>query len=254
MLLWMILHAKAGKGMAMAEPDGPIKRRSLHDEVVGRIRDMILEGDLAPGIRVPEKLLCARFSISRTPLREALKVLASEGLLELLPNRGAVVARLTTRDVEEMFEVMGALEALSGELACARMEDDDIAEVRALHYQMVLYYRRRNLPDYFRLNQEIHEKIVNAAGNGILRTMYFSLAKRIRRARYMANMSEQRWGQAVEEHERILALLEARDGPGLGAALRQHLRNKCEVVKAAIAGPEHQNSRSATGACLSVGD
>jgi len=215
-------------------------RRSLHDEVVERI----LEGGLAPDSRVPEKLLCAQFSISRTPLREALKVLASEGLLDLLPNRGAVVARLTVRDVEEMFEVMGALEALSGELACSRMADDDIAEVRALHYQMVLYYRRRNLPDYFRINQQIHEKIMDATDNAVLRMLYSNLAKRIRRARYMANMSDQRWARAVEEHEDILALLEARDGAGLGAALRQHLRNKCDVVKAAIAGLEQQERSS----------
>jgi DNA-binding GntR family transcriptional regulator len=228
----------------VAEPSGPIMRRSLHDEVVERIRNLILEGGLAPGSRVPEKLLCAQFSISRTPLREALKVLASEGLLDLLPNRGAVVARLTARDVEEMFEVMGALEALSGELACSRMADDDIAEVRALHYQMVLYYRRRNLPDYFRINQQIHEKIMDAADNAVLRMLYSNLAKRIRRARYMANMSDQRWARAVEEHEGILALLEARDGAGLGAALRQHLRNKCDVVKAAIAGLEQQERSS----------
>ena len=91
--------------------------------MVERVRDLVLEGELAPGSRVPEKLLCEQFGISRTPLREALKVLASEGLLELLPNRGAVVTRLTARDVDEMFEVMGALEALSGELACGRMDD-----------------------------------------------------------------------------------------------------------------------------------
>ncbi len=83
---------------------------SLHDQIVGHIREMISSGELMGGQRVPEKLLCERLSISRTPLREALKVLASEGLLDLLPNRGARIARLTTKDVDDMFPVMGALE------------------------------------------------------------------------------------------------------------------------------------------------
>jgi DNA-binding GntR family transcriptional regulator len=218
------------------ELSGRIARRSLHDEVVERVRGLVLEGGLAPGSRVPEKLLCEQFGISRTPLREALKVLASEGLLELLPNRGAVVTSLTARDVDEMFEVMGALEALSGELACQRMDDAGIAEIRDLHERMVGHYQRRELPDYFRLNQRIHEKIMLAACNETLRTLYGGLAIRIRRARYMANMSDARWAEAVAEHEEILSLLTKRDGPGLGTALRRHLRNKCEVVKAAFTG------------------
>ena len=219
---------------ALIEPAGRIARRSLHDEVVERVRGLVLEGELAPGSRVPEKQLCEQFGISRTPLREALKVLASEGLLELLPNRGAVVTKLTARDVDEMFEVMGALEALSGELACARIGDAGISSIRALHERMVEHYRRGELPDYFRLNQRIHESIMDASGNATLRSLYDGLATRIRRARYMANMSDARWKQAVDEHEEILALLERRDGVGLGAALRRHLSNKCEVVKAAF--------------------
>ncbi|HMB76522.1 MAG TPA: GntR family transcriptional regulator, partial [Kiloniellaceae bacterium] len=201
---------------------------------VETLRTMILDGDLAPGAKVPEKTLCAQFDVSRTPLREALKVLASEGLLNLLPNRGAVVTELTLADVTEMFPVMGALEALSGELAADRIDEDDLAEVRALHYQMLLHHRRAELPDYFRLNQAIHEKIMDAAGNPTLTTLHRSLAGRIRRARYMANMSQARWDQAVAEHEEILAALEARDGERLGRILKDHLANKCETVREAL--------------------
>ncbi|MEM7222200.1 MAG: GntR family transcriptional regulator [Pseudomonadota bacterium] len=212
----------------------PIKRVSLHDQLVGRLRDLIVQGDLAPGSRVPERELCERFNVSRTPLREALKVLASEGLLELLPNRGAMVSRLTLEDVEEMFPVMGALEALAGELAATRISEDALAEVRALHYQMVLHHKRGELAPYFRLNQRIHELILEAADNVVLANLYRGLAGRIRRARYQANMSSERWGQAVAEHEEILAKLEARDGPGLAATLKRHLKNKCETVKDAL--------------------
>jgi DNA-binding GntR family transcriptional regulator len=216
----------------------PIARRSLHDELVARLRDLIMEGGLAPDTRVPEKELCERFEVSRTPLREALKVLASEGLLNLLPNRGATVAKLTIEDVVEMFPVMGALEALSGELAASRITEKAIAEIRALHYQMLLHHQRGELPSYFRLNQMIHEKVMEAAGNPSLSSLHRGLAGRIRRARYMANMSQARWDQAVAEHEEILAALTARDGTLLGRLLKEHLANKCETVKEALVAEE----------------
>ena len=204
---------------------------SLHDELVERLRELIVESVFEPGARVPERQLCERFAVSRTPLREALKVLASEGLLELLPHRGARVTRLTAADLDEMFPVMGALEALAGELACAQITETELAEVRALHYQMVLHATRGELPDYFRLNQRIHEAIMAAARNPTLARLYRGLAGRVRRARYLANMSKPRWDQAVAEHEAILAALESRDGAALGEVLKAHLRNKCETVK-----------------------
>lgn len=228
----------------MANLDGaaprpePIARASLHEKITARLRDMIMEGELLPGARVPERVLCERFGISRTPLREALKVLASEGLLELHPNRGATVARLTVADVDEMFQVMGALEALSGELACARVTEEELVEIRALHYQMVLHHTRNELGPYFRLNQAIHEKILDAARNPTLAGIYRGLAGRIRRARYQANMSGPRWRQAVAEHAEMLAALTARDGPRLAAILRRHLENKCETVKASLIAEE----------------
>jgi len=223
----------------------PIARASLHDELVARLRDLIVEGELTPGMRVPERALCERFGVSRTPLREALKVLASEGFLHLLPNRGATVTSLTVADMDEVFPVMGALEALAGELACARITDEQIAEVRALHYQMVLHYARKELPQYFRLNQRIHELIMDAAGNATLSRMYRGLAGRIRRARYVANMTKARWDQAVEEHEAILLALSQRDAASLGRILKQHLRNKCETVKESLAGDGDRLSRTA---------
>lgn len=211
-----------------------IPRASLHDQLTARLRDLILEGELIAGVRVPERELCERFGVSRTPLRESLKVLASEGLLELLPNRGAIVTALTEEDLDELFPVMGALEALAGELACARITEEQIAEVRALHYQMVLHHTRKELPAYFRLNQRIHELIMDAAGNATLSRMYRSLAGRIRRARYIANMSAARWAQAVKEHETILDALARRDGAGLALILKSHLQNKCETVKESL--------------------
>lgn len=226
----------------------PITRATLHDELVGRLRDLIIEGDLAPGTKIPERRLCERFGVSRTPLREALKVLASEGLLDLSPNRGATVARLTVADLDEMFPVMGALEALAGNLACARIADEEIAEIRALHYQMVLHHTRRELPQYFRLNQRIHQCIMAAADNRTLSRMYAGLSGRIRRARYMANMTQERWDRAVEEHEAILDALSRRDGARLGRILQEHLHNKGETVKESLlAEPAPEQPRRRAG-------
>ena len=212
----------------------PLSRASLHEELTARIREMIFSGELRGGDRVPEQKLCDMFGVSRTPLREALKVLGGEGLLDLLPNRGARVATLTEEDVDEIFPVMGALEALSGELACRRLTDAEFAEIRALHYQMALHHTRRELPPYFALNQQIHEAILKAAANPTLEAQYRSLAGRIRLARFRSNMTPERWDMAMKEHEDILAALEARDGRRLSALLGQHLKNKRETVKAAI--------------------
>ena len=205
---------------------------TLHANLVALIRELVIEGDLKPGAKVPERILCERFNVSRTPLREALKTLASEGWLEILPHKGARVTRLSEEDVDQMFPIMGALEALSGELACANLSEEQFAEIRALHYQMVLHYTRRELAPYFEINQLIHEKILAAAANPLLVQVYQTLSGRIRRARYVANMSDNRWAQAIEEHEQMLSALASRDGQSLADVLRRHLSNKCETVKA----------------------
>jgi DNA-binding GntR family transcriptional regulator len=204
---------------------------SLHEKLVVQLRDLIVEGDIEPGARISERLLCERFGVSRTPLREALKVLASEGLVDLLPNRGARVARLEEKDVEDMFEVMAAIEALSGRLACARIGESALAEIHALHHQMLVHYMRRQLPEYFRLNQAIHQAIVDATENPVLKATYLGLSGRIRRARYLANMSDERWAAAVAEHEDILIALSERDGEKLARILDAHLKNKSTVVR-----------------------
>jgi len=213
----------------------PIARPSLYGEVVARLRDLIIHGEMTPGARISERLFCERFGISRTPLRESLKVLAAEGLVELLPHRGARVAEFRAADVLHLFEVMGSLESLSGELAAQRITPGELEELAAVHARMVDAYTRRDLRMYFDCNQQIHERIVAAARNPVLRDAYNSLSGRIRRARYAANMSDERWSAAMQEHEVMLAALRARDAAGLADILRRHLRNKCEAVIIAFA-------------------
>src|SRR5215468_3539792 len=162
--------------------------RMLHEEVVSRIRAILLDGEIPPGARIPERDLCERLQISRTPLREALKVLAAEGLVLLLPNRGSRAAKLTDKDVHDLFEVCQGLEALAGELACERITDAKIDTIAAAHAAMVQHYRDGDLVQYYRRNRAIHEAIVAAAANPVLSALYESVTARIRRARYVTPM------------------------------------------------------------------
>jgi len=219
---------------ASASLDTVTEPRLLAAEVVSRLRDLIIQGELAPGVKLNERVLCERLRTSRTPVREAIKYLASEGLVELLPNRGAIVTPITATTVRESFVVLGALEALAGELACANASDADIAEIRALHYQMLAYHARGELAQYFRCNQEIHLRLVECAGNAALANTYRALNGHVRRARYMANLSRERWDHAVEEHEKILDAIIRRDSALLPQLLRSHLSNKMQVVLEAL--------------------
>ncbi len=223
---------------------------SLHRELLEAVRELIVHGDLAPGSRVPERILCQRFGVSRTPLREALKVLAAEGLVTLLPNRGARVSAFDEGDLNDLFEVIGMLEAEAGRLACERMSDAAIAEVQALHYRMYAHFLREELPEYFQLNQAIHDAILQGAGNPVLVSAHKRVAGRILRARYMSNrLGPDRWKQAVEEHGRILDALVRRDGESLAGILRTHLANKRDIITGHIRqlAEEHAAAASSRG-------
>jgi DNA-binding GntR family transcriptional regulator len=213
----------------------PIQRRPLHEEAAERLRDLIVQGTLGPGSRLNERLLTARLGVSRTPLREAFKVLATEGLVELLPNRGAMVSEIDPVRVAETLTVMGALEALAGELACAHASDGQLGEIRSLHHEMLANHARGDLAGYFKFNQAIHLKLVKYSGNAVLYNTYRQMNGNVRRARYMANLSKERWDAAVREHDEILAALVARDTKRLKILLADHLAHKLASVLSALA-------------------
>src|SRR5262245_14778082 len=216
--------------MELAQEVTPITRRPLHEEATDRLRDLIVQGRLEPGSRLNERLLTAQLGVSRTPLREAFKVLATEGLVELLPNRGAIVSQIDAERLSETLAVMGALEALAGELACKNATEAQLNEIRALHYEMLAYHARGDLAGYFKFNQAIHLKIVKYSGNAMLFGVYRQLNGNVRRARYMANLSKERWDAAVREHDEILAALAARDVKRIRALLTDHLTHKLASV------------------------
>lgn len=213
---------------------GPIRRTALHDTLVSHLRDMIIEGDLSPGTRLHEGQLGEQLGVSRTPLREAIKYLASEGLVELVPSRGAVVKRFSAKDVHDMLTVLQTLEELAGKLACEAASDAGIAEVRALHDEMVRRYKVGDRLQYYKLNQQIHSAIVQLAENAALADMHAVLQTRLKRIRFIGHEGPEKWAAAVSEHDEMIAALEARDKARLSEVLGRHLMNAWERVRASV--------------------
>jgi DNA-binding GntR family transcriptional regulator len=209
-----------------------IDRQGLSAVVTARLREMIVEGRFMPGARLNERVLCEQLLVSRTPLREAFKTLEVEGLINILPNRGAVVARLSVKDVKQTFEVMAALEGLSGKLACERITDEEVAEIRAVHEKMLAAHARRDLPAYYPLNHTIHDRINAAARNAVLTATYLQINARIQNIRFRSNFDQDKWNLAVREHCEMLGALEKRDGDTLQAVLQRHLYHKLDSVLA----------------------
>ena len=211
-----------------------ISRMGLHDQVAARLRTMLVEGRIAPGAKLNERELCELLRVSRTPLREAIKLLAAEGMVDLLPNRGAVAVKLTEADIVDTFEVLADLEGLSGELAAQRISDAELAELRALHYEMLACHARRDLSGYYRLNAQIHAAINAAAKNPVLAKTYKAINARVQSLRFRTNQDEAKWKLAVKEHERMIEALEARDAPAMRAVMAEHLDHKRETVLALL--------------------
>ena len=210
-------------GAALHPSITPLSRRTLHDQLVDRVRTLIVEGELRAETRIHEGELGKALGVSRTPLREALKVLASEGLIELVPGRGAVVRKLTAKDVAEMLDVLTALETLAARLACRNATDGQIAALRAIHDEMMGYYAAGNRLEYYWRNQAIHAGFAELSGNTLLAAMHATIQARLKRIRFIGNEEPEGWSGAVAEHGEMMAALEARDGPRLAAAVTRHL-------------------------------
>ena len=211
-----------------------ISRLALHEQVAARLRTLLVEGRIAPGAKLNERTLCEQLRVSRTPLREAIKLLASEGLVDLVPHRGAVAVRLDEEDVQQTFEVLAGLEGLSGELAAQRITDQELSEVRALHYDMLASHARQDLSSYYRLNALIHSAINRAAANPVLTETYARINARVQSLRFRTNQDAAKWKRAVKEHELMLDALGARDGAALRQVLVAHLEHKRDTVIALL--------------------
>jgi DNA-binding GntR family transcriptional regulator len=225
-----------------------IPRAGLHEQVAQRLRQMLVEGRIAPGAKLNERELCEVLDVSRTPLREAIKMLAADGLVELLPNRGAIAVSLGEEDIRHSFEVMAGLEGLSGELAAKRITDQELAEIRALHFEMLAAWTRRDLPNYYRLNASIHRAINAAAKNPVLSATYDRVNARLHALRFRSNQDEEKWATAMKEHDQMIEALAAHDAKAMRAVLSNHLQNKLSVVLEQMREPKSPGRPTKKGA------
>lgn len=223
-----------------------IPRQVLHQAVAVRLRQRIVEGELAPGAKLNERELSESLQVSRTPLREAIKMLAAEGLVELLPNRGAVVVQMSAQDVADTFELIAGLEGQSGELAAERIGGAQLVEIRALHFEMRAAFTRRDLATYYRLNALIHGHINAAAGNRALTQTWANVNARLQALRFRSNFDEAKWKRAMKEHDRMIELLAARDAVALRALMVTHLLHKRDAVLESMRTGQLGAGRTAT--------
>jgi DNA-binding GntR family transcriptional regulator len=192
--------------LSVIPPKPALQRHSLHDQLVAKLREMILNSELRPGSALPEKMLCESFGVSRTPLREAFKVLV-------------------------------ALERLVGLRAASLATSKEITAIDAMHAQLVAHHRDGSRAAYFSMNQQIHAEFARLAGNPVLQTTWAALTAKILRARSLANFDAKRWDESINEHEHFMALLRAGEAEGFADALSEHMRRTGSAVCSMLAAP-----------------
>ena len=204
--------------------------QNLHEATFQTLRSLLVEGKIAPGSKLNERELAERLNVSRTPIREAIRRLAADGLVELIANRGAIAIELSLADVIHTFDVIAQLEGYSGELAAQNISDSTLSELEALQYEMMASYARRDLSSYYKLNLGIHHLINQAANNPVLTKLFSQVNARIEALRFRSNQDGVKWEKAVEEHQEMLDALKARDSARMRKVMISHVTNKRDVV------------------------
>lgn len=208
-----------------------LQRAGLHEQAAMRLKLLIIKGVLKPGQVLSEVELAEQLGISRTPLREALKLLGAQGLLELRQNCSARVAPMQADDVEQLFEAMAGIEEFAADLAARRMTKRELKRLATLQEQIEKHHSSRSLDNYFFANQQIHLLIVEAARNGPLQEAHALLFGRAERARYFALSRSERWDELIAEHRELAQALEAGDGGRAARLIGDHVRRTGHVMK-----------------------
>jgi DNA-binding GntR family transcriptional regulator len=204
---------------------------SLHDQVATQLRDLIFSGELGPGAFIDEVALCEQLHISRTPLREALKVLKAEGLVRHEPRRGSFVYEVTERDLDEIFPVIALLEGRCAFEASRKATDRDIEQLQVLHDRLQEHARVGRIADYYATNVLIHESIIELADNRWLANLIADLRKILKLARLQQLRAPGRLGQSLQEHLSIYAAIRARDSISAEIAMRTHLDRQRDALR-----------------------
>lgn len=216
--------------------EAQFRAEPLHNRAIATIRDMIVRGQLKPDAWISEKELCETFGISRTPLREALKVLATEGLVELVPRRGAKVTGLSRRRLEDQFRAVALIEAEAARSVCQSASNADIRKLRAIHDRLVAAFKRQDAPNYYRANEQFHRALVVIAGNEVLAEIHAALVVHLHRARFLALTTTEMKVSFAEAHDGIIVAIEGRDGSTAAADVGAHQLEVAKDVLTALDG------------------
>ncbi len=209
----------------------PLARRTLAQQAADELRDLILLEKLKPGAPIPEREMADALGVSRTPLRESLRMLATEGLIEISPNRPPRVADPSLEELQQLLQVQGTIEGLAGELACAQASDEELAAIVAMERQLSSLSDRGEPLDFFRGDMKFHTSIVEASRNKPLQQTHATYNARLWRARFISSRQKVNRAGTLEHHRNIALALQARDGERAKGLLREHLEIGFENIR-----------------------
>ena len=225
----------------------PIERhQTLREKILETIRDAILKGTLKPGERVSEPELAERFGISRTPIREAFRQLESEGYLEVMPRKGAVVASLSERDVVEFYAIKSILEGHAARIAAERMTDRDLERLETINAKLQQIAADGDIKSFFRVHNEFHELFIKASGNDKLVELINQLVLKFNRLRLASLAQPGRMEISVQEHRKIIEAFRKHDGDQADSLVRRTATIGAEVLIQSLAQEQGRQFSAAT--------
>lgn len=205
---------------------GKISLKTAHQEVANLIREMIQNGDLKKGDKISEITLCELFGVSRTPIREALRILYTQGLVDLIPHRGAFVSEFDVDDIKDIFEVMSGLEGMCARLATQRMTTNDLQQIENIHAVLEEHFDNNNSQSYLKQNWELHEFIQQLSGNKVLNAVINGLRQKALLYRQRQLYQPNRFKASIQEHRDILSAFRKKDPELAEKTMKRHLQNQ----------------------------
>lgn len=211
---------------------------ALYQEVAERLRQRIFNHEILPGSWIDEQKIAEEYGISRTPMREALKVLAAEGLVELKPRRGCYVTEISRKDLEEVFSLLALLEGHATAEACRRATPLEIERLGEIHAELEKSAKENRLEEFFDSNQRFHRAILDVAGNRWLLSVIQDLRKVMKLSRLHSLSREGRIGQALNEHRKIIEAIKSGDPQSASRAMHDHLLSGLEAAAVTLSSKE----------------
>ena len=213
-----------------------IEKATLHMRIADSLREMIMTGELKEGDRINENELCSAMGISKTPLREALRVLSGEGLISVVPNRGSFISKPTLSEIREMFEVMSVLEGVCARAAAAKMDSAQLHVLEKLHDGLEGEFQRRDPKAYIRINNRYHAFVQELAGNRTLNQIVDGLRKKILMYRFQSLNLPGRFEESIREHRELLDAFRDRRAQKAERIMKGHLMKQSAALEKLAGG------------------